>query len=349
MYIMNEHGNTHLEEVVKSIQEYLAALPVIVLGSGHSAAFGLPGMDQLRDHLLRHVPERLLPTDSATWRMFEDAIKSLPLEAALHKVSLSSELMTVVIDETWKCCSPPDQKVLADVVRNDCVLPLASLYNYLFRSTHQRLSVVTTNYDRLAEFAADSAGYGWSTGFGPGYIGHRHAGRRLTIQKDGIAIRMVDIWKVHGSLDWFGSIDGTMFSLPAFSAPPKGMSPLMVVPGVDKYRRVYDEPFRSAITGADQAIGSGNSFLCIGYGFNDEHIQPPLLERCRRQEKPLIVLAKELTPAAKRVLLDGRCRRFVAFEETPRGTRMFSADYLTGVDLDDVNLWSLGPFLNKVL
>jgi hypothetical protein len=346
---MNVPVTNPCDQAVAAIQKCLAALPVIVLGSGHSATFGLPGMDQLRDHLMRHVPARLLPADAATWRAFEETIKRLPLEAALHEVRLSSELMTVVIDETWKCCFPPDRKVLENVVRNDYGMPLARLYNYLFRSTHPRLAVVTTNYDRLAEFAADSAGYGWTTGFGQGYIGHRHGGRRLTIQRDGTAMRMVDIWKVHGSLDWFAAADGTMYSLPAFSSPPAEFTPLMVVPGVDKYRRAYDEPFRSSIAGADKAIGVGNSFLCVGYGFNDEHIQPPLLERCRRQEKPLIVLTKQLTPAAKGVLLDGRFRRFAAFEETPRGTRMYSDDYLTGVDLDDVNLWSLGSFLDKVL
>ncbi len=337
------------EQAVALVQECLAAMPVIILGSGHSAAFGLPGMDELRDHLERAVPPRLPFADTATWEQFKKAVRQKPLEAALHDVHLSSELMDIVVEETWKCCLPHDQRVLQDLVRNCCDFPLARLFGHLFRSTHLRLSVVTTNYDRIAEYASDAAGFGWSTGFGQGYIGHRHMGRKLTIQKDGAPIRMVDIWKVHGSLDWFWSADGTMYSLPACTTPPDGFTPLMVVPGGDKYRRAFDEPFRSGISGADQAIRSGNSFLCIGYGFNDEHVQPPLLERCRRQQKPIIVLTKQLTPAAKTVLLDGRCRRFAAFEETSCGTRMFSPDHPAGVDINGVNLWSLGQCLDSVI
>ena len=337
------------EQAVAAIQACLAMLPVIVLGSGHSAAFGLPGMDHLRDHLLREAPSRVLPDDLPTWQAFEEAVRRSPLETALHEVHLKPDLMRVVINETWKCCFPHDKAVLDRIVRNETTLPLSRLYNYLFRSTHPRLAVVTTNYDRLAEFAADAAGYAWSTGFGHGYIGVRDLGCKLSVHRDGIAMRMVDICKVHGSLDWFQATDGAMYSLPAVSDSLNGLAPLMVVPGIDKYRRAYDEPFRSSIAGADQAIKAGNSFLCIGYGFNDEHIQPPLLEQCRRQEKPLIVLTKVLTPAAKELLLDGKCRRFCAFEETTRGTRMFNYDNRAGLDLDGVNLWSLGPVLDQVL
>lgn len=346
---MNVLANNPCEYAIATIQECLAAMPVIVLGSGHSASLGLPGMDKLRDHLLQSVPPRIHPDDKETWKVLEDAVQRKPLESALHEVHLRPKLMSVVIDETWKCCFPQDQKVLEDIIRGICDIPLSRLYAHLFRSTHARLHVVTTNYDRLAEFAADAAGYGWTTGFGQGYIGHRHGGRKLTVHKDGIITRMVDIWKVHGSLDWFALPNGTMFCLPATSSPLEGLQPLMVVPGVDKYRRAYDEPFRSAIAGADLAIAAGNAFLCIGYGFNDEHIQPPLLERCRRQGKLLVVLAKALTPAARTVLLDGRCHCFAAFEETQKGTRMFWPENLAGIDLDGINLWSLDQLLEKVL
>ena len=44
---------------------------------------------------------------------------------------------------------------------------------------------------------------------------------------------------------------------------------------------------------ADLALDSGNSFFCVGYGFNDDHIQPKLLEKCRQYNKNIVVLAKE--------------------------------------------------------
>lgn len=306
-------------------------------------------MDQLRDFLLARIPPRISGESVVIWERFVEAARRVPLEAALHEVQLNEELMGLVIEATRECCFPRELDVLDDLVRSAVEMPLARLYRHVFRSTHPRLAVVTTNYDRLAEYAADWAGFGWSTGFGCGYVGQRHAARSVTILRDGIALRMVDIWKVHGSLDWFRAPDGRMFSLPAFTHPPEGLTPLMVTPGIDKYRRAYAEPFRTAIAGADDAIEKGAGFLCIGYGFNDEHVQPKLLDQCRREEKPIVVLAKELTPTAREFLLDGRCRHFLACEEAPGGTRVFTGERPSGILLDGVNLWSLGPFLDAVL
>jgi hypothetical protein len=160
---------------------------------------------------------------------------------------------------------------------------------------------------------------------------------------------MVEIWKVHGSVDWFRALNGSLFSLPSVTSPQEGFTPVIVTPGIDKYRRTHEEPFRTIITGADHAIDSGNSFFCIGYGFNDEHIQPKLLEKWCRQEKSIVVLAKQLTNSAKKVLLDGRCKRFVAFEEVGNGTRLFTPDYQEGLVLEGLNLWSLGELLEKAL
>lgn len=346
---LKKPANNSTKQAVALVQGCLSAMPTIVLGSGHSAAFGLPGMTELRDHLLAHVPPPAAPDDLKTWHKFEAAVRTMPLEAALHQVHLGPDLMNAVVRETWNCCFWRDRELLEAVARGATELPLSRLFRHLFRSTHGRLAVVTTNYDRIAEYAADDAGYGWAAGFGLGYLGQRHLGSRVSIQINGQALRMVDIFKVHGSLDWFARGDGTMLSLPALTSPPAGFAPLIVAPGGDKYKRAYEEPFRTSIVGADSALRAGKSYLCIGYGFNDEHIQPVLLDECRRQDKLIVVMAKCLTDAARSVLLDGRCRHVCAFEESAGGTRMYNADNLAGVELAGINLWSLAECLDLAI
>lgn len=49
--------------------------------------------------------------------------------------------------------------------------------------------------------------------------------------------------------------------------------PLVVTPGVSKYRESHKDPFRTVMTAADQVIREANCYLCVGYGFNDEHVQ----------------------------------------------------------------------------
>lgn len=347
----NNTDSPMLESAYKSVQDCFASAPVIVLGSGHSCAFDIPGMPQLTDYIRSEVPKEVTSDDNQTWKVFEEKLQRLSLETALHETQLSQQLTDLIIRKTWDCIFPADRKVLENVIKNLDYLPLSRLYLHLFNSTHHRIQLITTNYDCLAEYAADAAGYAWATGFGYGYIGNRYSNNHsLTISKGSTAFRMVDVWKVHGSLNWYRATDGITYYFPSVTTAPMDHSPVIVTPGIDKYRRTHEEPFRTIIAGADSAMDAGRSFLCIGYGFNDEHIQPKLLEKCRRDEKAIVVLAKKLTEAAKKVLLDGHCNRFIAFEQWgSSGTRMFNPNHLAGIELTGINLWSLGGLLDRIL
>ena len=89
--------------------------------------------------------------------------------------------------------------------------------------------------------------------------------------------RVVDIWKVHGSLDWFNASDGTVTAFPLTRTIPHDFQPLIIPPGKEKYSSTHDEPYRTIISQADNAFVQAGAYLCVGYGFNDEHIQPKLL------------------------------------------------------------------------
>lgn len=347
---MAEEKDTQLiESAYKFVQECFASVPVIVLGSGHSCACDIPGMVELANYLCSEVPKELPSEEKQTWKVFEHKIQTQPLEVVLQEIQLSQKLMDIVIQKTWDCIFPSDKRVLERVIRNHDHLALSRLYNHLFQSTRQRIQVITTNYDCLAEYAADTAGYAWATGFGYGHIGRRYGNHLLTISKGRVAFRTVDIWKVHGSLNWYRAPDGTTYYLPSVVSPPEDHTSVIVAPGIDKYRRTHEEPFRTIIAGADLAMDDAVSFLCIGYGFNDEHIQPKLLEKCKREEKGIVVVTKELTPAAKQVLLTGQCRRFIAFEQSEDSTRMYDPEHLSGTELPGKNIWSLKGLLDSVL
>ncbi len=347
---MTGNKNNHLlESTLKLVQDCFSSVPVIVLGSGHSCAFGIPSMVELADYIRLEAVKEVAPEDKQAWATFEEKIQRLPLETALQETHLSAKLTDLIIRKTWDNIFPADRKVLDHIIQKRDYLPLSRLYRHLFNSTHYRIQLITTNYDCLAEYAADAVGHAWATGFGYGYIGDRYNHQPLTISKGTMTFRTVDIWKVHGSLNWYRSPNGAVYYLPSVAALPSDFSPVIVTPGIDKYRRTHDEPFRTIIAGADLAMDDGRSFLCIGYGFNDDHIQPKFLEKCKREEKAIVVLAKELTLAAKKVLVEGGCSRFVAFEQLKDGTQMFSPEHRDGVELPGVNLWSLGNLLDVVL
>ena len=95
----------------------------------------------------------------------------------------------------------------------------------------------------------------------------------------------VNIWKVHGSLDWFETPNKENVYLPLSENIPQGHKPLIVTPGLSKYAETHKEPYRTIFTQADTEIQKANGFLCIGYGFNDEHVQPKLIQQIKRSTK----------------------------------------------------------------
>ncbi|HOW64458.1 MAG TPA: SIR2 family protein [Candidatus Paceibacterota bacterium] len=200
------------EEVVKLAQKCIEKVPVIVLGSGASRPFGISGMPELQHCLLSHVN----PTgtsDSNLWRNFTDELRRCnDLELALHNVHLSPSLEAEVVKQTRRLMLDDDLKVFASLLTGQVELPLSALLRHLLRSTHSSVTVVTTNYDRLAEYAADAEGLEHTTGFTHGY--YRSFGTQAAPTQPSRGSRLVEVLKVHGSVDWFQDANGTALCLP---------------------------------------------------------------------------------------------------------------------------------------
>ena len=73
------------------------------------------------------------------------------------------------------------------------------------------------------------------------------------------------------------------------------------------------EPYRTIITLADEAFINAGAYLCIGYGFNDEHIQPKLLSQISNG-KPIVILARTMTDACRKHIIDAQVKKYLIFE-----------------------------------
>ncbi|WP_051387084.1 SIR2 family protein [Bradyrhizobium sp. ARR65] len=331
-------------------QAALSAAPVIILGSGASAAHGVPGMGGVAEHLCRApLPPGWTAEEKAEWTSFLGQLKcGADLERALQAVRPTECQTRFITGVTREFLLPFDLAVLDLVLANRRTLPLTRLYRHLFDSTHTTIDVVTPNYDRLAEYAADAADVNTFTGFNYGYLQTWARTPKPRISVNGRQSRTVAIWKVHGSLDWFQDEANRIFGVRSALTVPRTHAHLMITPGIDKYRLTHGEPFRTIINCSDNALENASSYLCIGYGFNDEHVQTKLIERCDRDAIPLVVITKELTTTAKAFLTGGRCRRYLAIEKGAAGARAYMHDAPAGFDLDKP-LWRLHEFLDHVI
>jgi len=188
----------------------------------------------------------------------------------------------------------------------------------------------------------------FQTGFAPGYVQKWESSGRVKFRHGDKPSRVVKIWKVHGSLDWFQTKDERIVGLPVFSLPSADNIPLIVTPGLNKYEKTSEDPFRTTINGADSALKTASAFLCVGFGFRDKHIHPKIIERCREQNVPIVVLAHTLTDEAKQFLRDRAGTNYLGIEKCGDGSRVFTIAKPGGIEIEDHEIWSL-PCFNKIV
>lgn len=337
-----------IDDIAKIAQNCVQHHPVIVLGSGASVAHRIRGMGALAGYLRNDLEVQGQEEEDA-WTLIRTALADGDgLEEALQKTAAPASLVSKIVDLTWKAIASDDLALLQRAAVGQETFPLSDFIHALFNSTNNTINIVTPNYDRIAEYASDIAEYIHATGFVPGLIRRREGADTILVRKGNYPARTVRIWKVHGSLDWFEDANGTVISLPLSNDLPDGFSPLIVTPGVSKYERTHDEPFRSAIQGADAALGRAAAFLCVGYGFRDTHIQPKLVERCRQRNVPIVVLARTLTDEARQFLTGSAGAAYLAMEDCDEGTRAYTPEQPDGEIVKDQKLWSFEEF-NKLV
>jgi hypothetical protein len=341
-----------LEAVAERAQKYVANCPAIILGTGATIPYGIPSMGELSNHLVKTINVTQDEIDYIAWKTIEEGLQQdNDLEKALHVVDISKDLLRNIIRTTWEFINQKDLAFYHKVIWESDKFALAGLFKYLLRIANPRLSIITTNYDRLAEYAADIAEAPAFTGFTSGLIcrfisdDYKFPSKAWSPGSQG----QIDVWKVHGSLDWFKDKNDDLIAVPLSTKIPDQCDSLIVTPGITKYREVYKNPYRTVMAQMDKVLSNARCYLCIGFGFNDEHIQPILERRIHLSNIPIVVAVKTLTSAGKRFLLDKPTKNFLILEEGTNGTVVYNHEHPTGTLLSNKNIWKLPEFLKMIL
>jgi len=328
----------------RQAQDFYGKAPVIILGSGASAAHGMSGMGALANHLIANTDiSGLGAAELEAWKKFCRLLEDhVDLETALQQVAASEDLTSRIVRATWALINSEDGEVFLKSLQDNSMFPLSRLLGHMFRSSLKIVNIVTTNYDRLVEYACDQGRIHHYTGFTHGFC--RQLAAPIT------SARRANIWKVHGSIDWFQSPWEDTVALSNIHGIPVGYQPQIVTPGTQKYQKTHFEPFRSIINNADQALNEAGSYLCIGYGFNDEHIQPKLMAKCQRQGTPVTIITYALSNSAKRLILDGKAQNYLAIERGETDNQSIVYSSLDKVPLKvEKNIWSLEGYLSLIM
>lgn len=349
------------EEIVKEIQAIFRNSPTLLIGSGFSCGFGLPGMSELGDYLCKVVEPRLTsPNSIDLWNGSLAAIKA-NLEDGLNTIPIAApgreELLAILREETAKLIIDrtlvAESSIISDV--NASGLAPIRLLKRLFNGVPQNadgISVITTNYDTLLELFCDMARLPLDTGFSgfrrrtlqaplfQTYYSRNRAPVKSGYQVDHRPVRSIKLLKPHGSITWHVTPDGAMEVINDYTRTPNAL----VIPGPSKYQdALVNIVFDAVRTEMNNIFGRASALFCIGFGFNDDHLQGMIKSRLDAG-MPMIVITYQWTENAKLFLKS--YPHVIAFECNGSGALCHYQGELYTVANP---LWQLEEFLKSFL
>ena len=109
-------------------------------------------------------------------------------------------------------------------------------------------------------------------------------------------------------------------------------------------------PYRELIQKADAVIKNTRSFLCVGFGFNDEHITPEIIKKIK-EGIPIVLITQKASNAALNLLSLANNIAIVE-ENMSGGSKITIKQESSGKEEIHVisnNMWQLQCFIDEVL
>lgn len=353
---LDNNSSAKYKDALKSeIQSFFSDGLVIIIGSGLSVAEGVSGMSSLTNHLRSSIHPLLNSNEEKEWEAISNALEEgKDLESVLQLYPPSDGLEKQINILTGKLIEEDESSVIKQVIENRKKLRLSYLLDRCLVQESVSIPVITTNYDRLIEFAAYQTGLGVDSlfvGTDFGSLNHKESHyshcRGIKTKNKRAILRFhprIKVLKPHGSLDWYKTDNGPLKSSLKLDLPR-----LIITPGQGKYKAGYESPFDKHRDIANDHIEKSERFLIIGYGFNDNHLQNHL-ERYLKQGRPALIITRSLSNSAL-ALLDN-CENMICicrhnFQDGRYGTSLIKKR--TRYTFEDCNWWDIEEMSKDIL
>lgn len=268
---------------------------VVLSGAGSSMDVGGLSMRQLWGK----AEEKYTNGDVDGFKIIRDAVNfdsgKIDLEALLSQIDGYGRFITnseiIIGDTTYELSTIKDD--IFDLIKTNCTLqkpietfPHKVLLEKLLqrKQTSSRVKIFTLNYDLLFEYAATEVNAivvdGFSFTIPRTFSGRffdydivQREGSKLK-EEDNFIQRVFHLHKLHGSLNWERNKEG---KVEIKEEPEK---PLMIYPRDAKYEDSYEQPYFEMMARFQRNLRLNNDTLliCIGYSFNDKHVNAAIEE-----------------------------------------------------------------------
>lgn len=337
-------GQNVFDDIVEEIKQKNLSrnnMPKLIIGTGLSVVYGVPGMKELSGYLHKHMNELPEQDIKDMWNKLYPSIKKNGLESGLSNlIPEESVLVDVIKPMTAKFILESEEELHSEILNKDT--GFSKLLSYLSGtvSVNRRvIDIMTPNYDRIIELVCEKVGLGVITGFSGNLYGKFNK-NLLKQPADTYNLKKtawVRMYKPHGSLNWINE-NGQVYLTNNFKVLSNKIEYIEIVtPGNSKYRvgltnntfRCMREEFNELLNPEDNY-----SLLIYGYGFNDDHFDTALFDSF---QKNVLILARDVKIEIINKALE-RKNITVFYHEDDKECMIYKSEkYIIDVPLWDIN------------
>ena len=278
----------------------------------------------------------------AVHEFIENLNHGMGLEKALLNTKATDEVENDIVCKVWNLIEYADRDVYIKMLNGEDMALRPLLDFIIYKDPAKICNIVTTNYDRIIEYAACQTDAYINTGFTPNIVGHPYNKIEFSPKKlESEYTGTLNIWKVHGSLDWFKK-DDKVLSLTNTSSIPHDYTPCIITPGTNKYERTQQEPYREIFSHVDTVFNTATGFLCIGYGFNDSHVHPVLLKIAQKRGVRILLVTKDITKPIEDNVINAGYDYIAIYSDGSNGTIFKTPS--GSMAISDEIYWNIGGF-----
>jgi len=143
------------DQIFTEIQNVVSNNPVLVIGSGASVPYHIPGMDSLATALKLFFSSHTYANPDST-KAVNEFIKNLNngmgLEEALLNTKATDEVESDIVRNVWNLVGQADREVYTRMLCDEG-MALKPLLDFLvYKDPAKICNIITTNYDRIIEY-----------------------------------------------------------------------------------------------------------------------------------------------------------------------------------------------------
>lgn len=301
-----EHLDIHskiFDDIVEDIKQRNLSrnnMPKVIVGTGLSVIYGVPGMRELAEHLAKELDQSSDKHLKEIWKNHCDEIETNGLEAGLANLTQTeNDFVDAIKPITARFILESEEKLHKTILEKDT--GFCRLLNYLSGTVSvdkKVIDIMTPNYDRIIEIICDKLGIGVITGFSGSLYGkfNRSLLKQPTEMYNCRKYAWIRLFKPHGSINWIRENGNEYLTNDYEILKEKAEYIEIVTPGSSKYKAgMTNNTFRHMREEFNELLNSKDNYslLIYGYGFNDDHFDTALFENF---QKNVLILSRDVKP-----------------------------------------------------